>query len=99
MTTFQEVKERRQLAPRVRALSPEEEDLQEAQRIMHEAGARRREQQEELEKTIVSCTSCEKPAKYTRQAGWMQGTHYIFTCSDGHESAYKLIGGVFIPKK
>lgn len=47
----------------------------------------------ELERSVVTCVTCGKTAKYTRQAGWMQGVHHIFTCSDGHESPYQLNSG------
>ncbi len=94
--TFLEVKERHQLSPRVRALSPEEADLLEAHKIMAAAAERNRRAKEELERSLVTCTTCDKTAKYTRQAGWMQGVYHIFTCPDGHESPYRLRGGKLV---
>lgn len=78
---------------KIKIVSSEEADLLEAQKIIAAAGERNQKLKKELEQSIVTCIICGKSARYTRQGGWMQGIHHIFTCSDGHESPYRLREG------
>lgn len=63
-------------------------DAEKAKKIMTELHEWTEQRKKELEQSTKPCTVCGKTAKYTRDGGWMQGVYHVYTCNDGHESAY-----------